>query len=144
MNAYEALNKAADQIEARPENYDFQVSLVGPAPPSSSLYTALMVNQSAACMLGFVGRATGFAWHDTVSDVARKILGVDTDTFYAQIADAATAGVPNAMREGAEGAYRALCNPAVVPNAMRKVARERYAEIPLKIKEIFATDKEVA
>jgi hypothetical protein len=140
MNAYEALNKAADQIEARPENYDFQVSLVGPAPPSS-LYTALMVNQSAACMLGFVGRATGFAWHDTASDVAHKILGVETETFYDQIIEAAL-GVPN--NEDKPEGYRALCNPAIVPNAMRKVARERYRDIPPKIKEIFETTNEVA
>lgn len=138
MNAYEALNKAADQIEARPENYDFHTSTIGPVPIS---YGGLYINRDAACMLGVVGRIAGMPWHDNASDVAHKILGTDTETFYNQIIEAAL-GAPN--NEDKPEGYRALRNPAVVPNAMRKVARERYRDIPPKIKEIFEITNEVA
>jgi hypothetical protein len=120
MNAFDALNAAADHIEAHPDTYDFHQGMVRADP------------RSYACMLAHVGRIAGARPGMDHYTISLDILGVRPQQFYERIG--------NALPYRAKGAYTSYGNPAdakLTAAAMRKVATKYYG-IPAGIKKIFA------
>lgn len=128
MNIDEAINQAADHIEAYPGSYAFMQGMVVPPGFTPSGFDATRHGPGGfpMCMLARIGQMAGVTAGTPHSAVAREILGLDENEFYALITEA----TDRRFRDGARD------NTATIPAAMRKVAK-RYEGIPVEVREIF-------
>lgn len=131
MNIRQAILKAADHIECKPESYNF----------GSCSVPALC--GSPGCMLGWIGHFAGAPVDSSIGHAALNFLGVSSTEFYARIRSVSIDGycaylpadhVAHALR-----AYADKYHPAESP-AIPESVRAIFEMTPEQIRAEFSRD----
>ena len=121
MNISQALCAAADHIEGNPASYQFMCSQV----PREG---------EQGCMLGHFARVAGLRAGLPIQLVCWEVLGISDMQFYKDIYEASSLACLGGEEDRVMNV--AVKSAAIVPDAMRKVAK-KFEGIPQDVREIF-------